>query len=128
MLRILYVAVGGGAGAVCRYLVSVWVAEQGLRVFPWGTFAVNIAGSFLLGFLYELSRILVVPPEVRMVLAVGFLGAFTTFSTFSLETVNLLRDGEIRIAAANIGISVFLGLAAVAFGFYAVRLVFGAAE
>ena len=125
MLRILYVAVGGGAGAVCRYLVSVWIAEQGLRVFPWGTFAVNIAGSFALGLLYELSQIAVVPPEVRMVLAVGFLGAFTTFSTFSLETVNLLRDGEIRAALMNTGLSVFLGLAAVILGFYAARLLLG---
>lgn len=109
MTQILAIAAGGSIGAVMRHVMSTGVHGWLGRDFPYGTLAVNVVGSLLMGLLYELFlQRLSVSPEIRAVLLVGFLGAFTTFSTFSIETVNLVEDGYLLKAIANILASVIL--------------------
>ena len=110
-------AAGGAAGAVARHLLSGWLARPGRESIPWGTLAVNLSGCLLLGaLLTALDRRLPDDRAWRLLLAVGFLGAFTTFSTFAWEVHDLLRDGSTARALAYAGGSVVLGLAAVAAG------------
>ncbi len=97
------VAIGGAAGAVIRWLVASGVQKMAGGAFPWGTFAVNALGSFLLGFLFVwLIERSTASELVRLAITVGFLGAFTTFSTYSLESVRLLQEGAFSLAFGNI--------------------------
>lgn len=106
-MKLLYIALFGGAGCVSRYLVSGWVYALAGRGLPYGTMAVNIIGSFLLGLITEASlRSAALSPELRMGLTVGFMGGFTTFSTFSFETVRLIEEGSLGAAGINIIINV----------------------
>ena len=119
MTRILFiVGVGGFFGAISRYLIAGWVQDLSQSVhFPYGTLAVNVIGSFLLGFLVRYAFIHnVFSPEIRLLIFIGFLGAFTTFSTFSNETFNMLADGAMTPALMNITANVLLGLGAVWLG------------
>ncbi|HFC96994.1 MAG TPA: fluoride efflux transporter CrcB [Thermosulfurimonas dismutans] len=120
-MKFLYIGLGGGMGAVCRYLVSGWFLRFGAG-FPLGTLAVNVLGSFILGFFMELAtQTLLVSPESRLLVAVGFLGSFTTFSTFAYETHQLLREGEWLFTFLNITLSIGLGLTGVRLGEVLVR-------
>ncbi|MGI6606817.1 MAG: fluoride efflux transporter CrcB [Peptococcia bacterium] len=111
------IALGGALGALGRYGLSTWIANRGNDPFPWGTFVVNILGCFLLGLIYVLgTEKLLINPQVRSMITVGFLGAFTTFSTFSLETVNLLRNGEVIMAMLYVFGSITVGLIGVWLG------------
>jgi fluoride exporter len=113
--RLLAIALGGAFGAVARYTISGWVARLTHESpFPYGTLAVNLIGSFLLGLLMGLGGEgrLMLPPSVRIVVGIGFLGAFTTFSTFSYETVEAFRVGDVRVAIGNTVVSVLFALAA----------------
>ena len=97
------VAIGGAAGAVMRWLMAGAVQRWTGSAFPWGTFAVNALGSFLLGFLFVwLIERSTASELVRLALTVGMLGAFTTFSTYSLESIRLLQEGALGMAAANV--------------------------
>jgi len=111
------VAVGGAVGAVARYGMASGVYAVLGRGFPYGTFAVNLLGSLLMGFLfvYLLERI-TVGPEMRAAIIVGFLGSFTTFSTFSMETLTLINQGAYIKAALNIVLSVVLCILFTALG------------
>lgn len=113
MYNYLYVAIGGALGSVSRYLLSNWVNNKTKSNFPWGTFSVNIIGSFIIGIFFILVMDKANSPQLKLIVSVGFLGAFTTFSTFSLETFNLIRENNILLALGNIGLSVALGLLAV---------------
>lgn len=115
---LIIVGVGGFFGAISRYLVAGWVQDLSRSVhFPYGTLAVNVIGSFLLGFLMRYAfNHNVFSPEIRLLIFIGFLGAFTTFSTFSTETFNLLSDGATTPALLNITANVLLGLGAVWLG------------
>jgi len=116
-MELILVAGGGAAGAVARYWVSGWVAQMTGGSFPWGTMVVNVAGSFLLGFLVVGLEYVVDSGPARALLALGFLGAFTTFSTFSFEAAALIQDGEWMRAFGYAGGSLLLGLVAVFLGF-----------
>ena len=110
VLRLLSVAAGGALGAVTRYVVSHAVAVATRSPFPWGTFAVNAAGCFLIGVLMVGSTRLVHHPDAQALLVTGFLGALTTFSTFSLETVILIEREVYWQAAANVALSLAVGI------------------
>ena len=116
MWILAWVALGGAVGAVARYGLSGWVQGLSAGSFPWGTLVVNVLGCFALGFAFRVLQLSALTPAVRAGVTVGFLGAFTTFSTFGLETVGLLRDGQWARACAYLGGSVLIGLAAVLAG------------
>ncbi len=123
-----YVFIGGGLGAVCRYGVTTTVGMLLGGMFPWGTLVVNLVGSLLMGLvlgaLLPLAKSLQLLPEsLRLLLTVGFLGGFTTFSSFSMETLTLLRGDSFFLAAVNVVGSIVLGLAAAYIG-YQLAMVF----
>jgi len=118
----LSIAVFGGFGCLSRYLVSGWVYALVGRGLPYGTMFVNILGSFLLGLLMEGSlRSTLMSPEVRMGITTGFMGGFTTFSTFSYETVRLLEEGSYMQAGANVLLNVTVCLVFAGLGIYLAR-------
>lgn len=125
MINVLLIAAGGAIGAVLRYGVSGVAYRLFGETFPWGTLAVNVLGSFLLGLLWALSERMLFSPRLTAFLFIGVLGAFTTFSTYSLESFNLLRDGEIRLGLTNIIASNVLGLVVVLLGFVCARYILG---
>ena len=111
MWQVLAIALGGALGAVVRFGVSLGVYRLAGREFPWGTLAVNGLGSFVMGLLFVLLLERgALAPELRAAVLVGFLGSFTTFSTFSLETLALVEQGEPVRALLNVGASVLLCL------------------
>lgn len=113
MTRVLMVAAAGGLGALARWGLSSALQRLSPATFPGGTLAVNLMGCFLLGLLAELSlERTPLGDHARYVVLVGFLGAFTTFSTFGYETLALLREGAVVRAALNVGLSVGLGVVA----------------
>lgn len=116
-MRTVWIGVAGFAGAVCRYSFEGWVSERARGAFPWGTFVVNASGCFLLGFVFTLLTERFLPhPTVRSAVTIGFLGAYTTFSTFAFETMRLAEDGARLLAVTNVVGSVLAGLAAVYLG------------
>ncbi|MHA1600639.1 MAG: fluoride efflux transporter CrcB [Alphaproteobacteria bacterium] len=119
------VAAGGALGAVCRYSFTSVVVPLLQPGFPVGTLAANVAGSFLMGALVEVLALAWSPSEaMRAFLVVGVLGAFTTFSAFSMEAVSLLQQGSVSAAMVYILASVFLSLAAVFAGMRLFRVAF----
>jgi CrcB protein len=116
---VLAVAAGSALGGVARYLLSGFVARAFGETFPWGTLVVNVLGSFLIGVVAVVTgpdgRVLV-SPVVRQLWMPGIFGGFTTFSSFSLQTLTLARDGEWSWAAANVVLSVVLCLGGVWLG------------
>ncbi|MES9971072.1 MAG: fluoride efflux transporter CrcB [Candidatus Thiodiazotropha sp.] len=117
MNQLIAIASGGAAGALFRFWVSNGVYNLLGRGFPYGTLVVNVLGSLVMGFLYVLLlERSTVSPELRGALLIGFLGAFTTFSTFSIETLNLLEQAELLKAGLNILLSVVACVLACWFG------------
>jgi CrcB protein len=123
LLPYLLVGVGGFAGANARFLVARWVGALVETRFPLGTFIINMSGSFLLGVIGTMVAQKVLPnsDEVRLALGVGFLGAYTTFSTFEFETHALFDDGSWLTATTNLFASLFVGLIAVRAGIIVAR-------
>ena len=111
-----FVAAGGAIGSALRYAVGVWSSQRIDHGFPWHTFAVNIVGAFLLGVLMSAAVERGGWGSWQLFAGVGLLGGFTTFSTFSVETLRLIENGLAGVAAANAIGSVVLGLAAAAVG------------
>jgi CrcB protein len=114
MKYLLFIALGGASGAVARYLLSNWVHGLWEGHWPVGTLLVNVAGSFGMGVIFVLIERLAIHPDWRWVLMVGFLGAFTTFSTFSLEAVSMMEAGYVAHAMGYIIASAFCCVAAAA--------------
>lgn len=126
MRAMFLVAVAGAAGAVSRYGVGLWAQRQWGSHFAFGTLLVNILGCLLLGFVLELeTQTSLVTSPARLFLAVGFLGAFTTFSTFGFETLKFLQEGTPQLALLNVGSNLGLGLLAVWLGWGLARVVSG---
>lgn len=118
MNKYLLVALGGAAGASLRYLLTGVTYRFVSESFPWGTFVVNLSGCFVIGFLWALSERAIIPARLHPLVFTGVLGGFTTFSSFGLETFNLLRDGEYRFGLLNILGSTVLGLVLVVAGYF----------
>jgi len=122
MTKLLAIAAGGAIGALLRYWTSVAVHTRLGASFPYGTLAVNVIGSLLMGFLYIwLIERMAVGPAMRAFMLIGVLGAFTTFSTFSIETLNLLESGQAGRALINVLLSVFVCISAAGIGVLAAR-------
>jgi len=121
-MQLLYISIFGGLGCLSRYLVSGWVYTFSGRGLPYGTLAVNILGSLLLGLIMEGSlRSALLPPDLRVGLTVGFMGGFTTFSTFSYETIRLFEEGSYLQAGGNILLNVAVCLFFAALGIFLAR-------
>jgi CrcB protein len=113
----LYVGIGGFLGAIARYLIDGWVTARAGATFPWGTLAVNLSGSFVLGVLFALAvERGVVSVDVRAPVLIGFIGAYTTFSTLTLESWRLVENGSYALGLANLIGSMVLGIVAVVVG------------
>jgi CrcB protein len=119
--QVFLIAVGGSLGAIARYGLSTFVYHTTSATFPWGTLVINLTGSFAIGLVIELFDTAIIPTEWRSLITIGFLGAYTTFSTYTLETVNLLRDGELKLAVFNVVASNLVGILFVVLGIYSSR-------
>jgi CrcB protein len=122
MIRYLVVGAGGFAGAIARYALGVWFDSFWRRPFPMATFAINISGCFVIGLFLSLALVRTPDPTLRLLVATGFLGAYTTFSTFEFETHTLTLNGATGWAMANVVASVVAGFAAVRLGAMIARL------
>jgi CrcB protein len=110
MAKILLILLGGALGTLARYGASGFAHQKYSGVFPIGTLTVNLVGSFLIGLLWGIAENSTLNPNLRTFLFVGILGGFTTFSTYSLETLSLLRDGAFKLALLNILLNNVLGI------------------
>jgi len=117
MQSIMVIALGGALGALSRYGLGLWISSKWSQGFPLGTFIINITGAFLLGFLniFFIEK-LTISPLWRLGIGVGFLGAYTTFSTFGYETIMLLEGGSLLTAGLYTLLTVIIGFAGVALG------------
>jgi len=126
MTKLLWICIGGAVGSGARYLVSVWATQKLGGEFPYGTLAVNVVGSLLLGALMYLAlNTQAFSPNVRLGLTVGAMGGFTTYSTFNHETFRYLQEGAVGTAATYVGITLVGACLAGALGWYAARTVAG---
>ncbi len=120
---LLVVGMAGFVGSVSRYAISGWIARRFGEVYPMGTLVVNLSGCFAVGFLYYmLEERFLIDPLWRVGLLIGFLGGFTTFSSYGLQTFSLLKQGEVFSATANVLASNLAGLALVWLGYSGARL------
>ena len=125
MGNIILVAVGGSLGALSRYGLSTYIARQYGSAFPWGTLVINLTGCFLIGLAFALGfERNVLSPSARLAFMTGFLGAYTTFSTYALESVNFARSGTMAVTIMNIVASTLGGLALVVAGLWLGRVLF----
>ena len=125
MSNIVYIAAGGALGAILRYTITGAVFKLIPGPFPWGTLVVNISGCLVIGAVWQLFEGFHISPNIRLFLMVGALGAYTTFSTFGLETLNLIREGETGHALFYILASNVIGVAAVYAGLLIARSLSG---
>ncbi|MEO6637354.1 MAG: fluoride efflux transporter CrcB [Ginsengibacter sp.] len=116
MKILLMVGIGSFIGGVCRYLISLLIQNKFLSTFPYGTMAVNVIGCFFIGVVYALSEKGNINVEWRLFLATGILGGFTTFSSFSNETISMMRDGQYWQSFMYVALSLIIGLAATFIG------------
>ena len=119
VVKLILIMCGGGLGAISRYLIGVLAYRLWGSSFPWGTLTANLLGCFLIGLIFALAdRARLLTPDVRLFLITGFLGALTTFSSFSLETVNAGRSGLMMLPLANILINNIGGLTMTVLGMW----------
>lgn len=126
MARFLWICLGGAIGTGARYLLSGWLLRAAGAAFPWGTLAVNVLGSFLLGLLMQVSLTTdLLPPTLRLALATGVLGGFTTYSTFNYETLRFFQEDAWLLGLLNLGATVAACLIAGVLGLLGGRLLTG---
>jgi len=116
-VTLVLVGLGGFFGAIARYLVDGWIAERAGATFPFGTLVVNLSGAFVLGFLFALAvERGILPAAIRPPVFIGFIGAYTTFSTLALESWRLIESGSYVLGVVNLVGSIVLGIVAVVAG------------
>jgi CrcB protein len=126
MGRLLWISAGGALGTAARYLLSGWLLRVLGPSFPYGTLAVNVIGSFLLGAIMRVGlETTLMSPDMRLVLGTGVMGGFTTYSTFNYETLQYLQEGAWSLAGLNVAVTLLVCLAAGALGVAAARLLVG---
>jgi CrcB protein len=114
---LVFIALGGAAGAITRYLIDQWISQRVAGAFPWGTMVINLSGSLALGVLFALAvERGVLPASLRGPLLVGFIGAYTTFSTLMLESWRLMEDGALLLGLLNLVGSSVVGMIALVGG------------
>ena len=124
LMNLLVVAIGGAIGACTRYLVSTWAAGRFGAEFPMGTLIVNIVGCFIIGAFFTITtERLIVSPYWRLIIAVGFLGGLTTFSSFGYETLRLIEASDLTQAFWNVALNLGVGLGATWLGIVGARLI-----
>uniref|UniRef100_A0A7C3N5X9 Fluoride-specific ion channel FluC n=1 Tax=candidate division WOR-3 bacterium TaxID=2052148 RepID=A0A7C3N5X9_UNCW3 len=124
MKIILSIMFGGALGALLRFFISRWVSNIFGIIFPFGTLLINLSGSLLIGIFYGLSERIIIGNTLRAFITVGLLGAFTTFSTFAFENMNLFKDGEFKLGFINILLTNIFGIIFVFLGFIIVGLIY----
>jgi CrcB protein len=102
MLKTLILLAGGALGTLARYALSGYVQSRSEQLFPWGTLSVNLVGCLVIGIMWGIFEESDIPPTLRTFIFIGLLGGFTTFSSFALETLNLLRDGQWKMALLSV--------------------------
>ncbi|MCB2220359.1 MAG: fluoride efflux transporter CrcB [Bacteroidetes bacterium] len=122
MLKIIFLMAGGALGSLFRYGVSGLTHKYISGFFPWGTLMVNATGALFIGFLWGLFEQKGLSPNIRMFLFVGVLGGYTTFSTYALESMNLFRSGDFKMAIMNLLANNFLSILFVFGGYFLIRL------
>ncbi|NOX87061.1 MAG: fluoride efflux transporter CrcB [Chlorobi bacterium] len=123
ILKVLLISIGGSIGAVFRYLIFVLFEKSTTSTFPWPTLVINITGAFVIGFLWGWFDRLYVAPGIRMLIFIGILGSFTTFSTFAFDVFSLVHDGQIKNVIFYILGTNILGIGLAFVGFYITRLI-----
>lgn len=122
MLKLLSVALGGSIGAAARYLVYFYFERQHTSLFPWATLIVNLLGSLLIGFLWGYFDRIYVTPGFRLMIFIGLLGSFTTYSTFAFDIFSLFRDGEFKLLVVYLFGTNILAIGCVFMGYYLTKL------
>lgn len=112
MDRLLWISLGGAVGTAARYLIGLWAGQRFGASFPYGTLIVNVSGCFLIAALMHLAMVNGWPATVRAALTIGFLGGFTTYSSFNYETMRLMEEGAVATAFANVAATLLSGFAA----------------
>jgi len=124
MLQLILIGFGGAIGALSRYTLSNLISKSFQTNFPLGTLGVNLLGCFLIGIFWQYSEHYSIEKNVRLFFFVGLLGAFTTFSTFGLESLHLFKDGYMKSALINIFLNNILGILLVLIGIYVYKIIF----
>ena len=124
MINIILISIVGAVGALSRYTLSNLISKEFQTNFPLGTLGVNLLGCFIIGVAWQFSEHFAIAKNVRLFFFVGLLGAFTTFSTFGLESLHLFKDGHVKSAVLNIFLNNILGIILVLLGIFIYRLIF----
>ncbi|MFA5908887.1 MAG: fluoride efflux transporter CrcB [Vicinamibacterales bacterium] len=124
-MQLLWIVVAGGLGSGSRYLIGTWAVERIGAGFPYGTIIINLTGCFAIGFVMQMASVSAWSPEIRAAVTAGFLGGFTTYSSFNQETLTLFASGRPGAAAVNVAITLAGGLAAGWLGLALARQIVG---
>lgn len=126
-MKIFLVFLGGGLGSLCRYFFSLLLNQNINNILPYGTLFVNVAGSFLIGLMFQFFQNNIVPLEIKIFFTIGFFGGFTTFSSFTLESINFLQYGNYKLFFFNIALnnlfSLFFSVIGIYFGKFIIKLI-----
>ena len=125
MERFVWICLAGAAGTGARYLIALWAAQRFGSAFPYGTLIVNLTGCFVIATVMQTAALLSWPQSLRSVITIGFLGGFTTYSSFNYETSRLLEEGATDAAMLNVTVTLLGGFAAGWLGLLTARLLLG---